>query len=323
MVTRNITKDTATQVNSNLIGVLVHPDTNIKVTVDDIIVDYTYTKFVITNMIPNPVHPGEYALAFTDMKNNVYWSTEEMFIIDTDTYAKYILWPQVDTSDDNGVWLKFPSGAFPEPGSNIFKIDRTDSANPVITEMDNYFETFFLDFSDRYMIPFMKVGEYVVYNPEFGVYPDLSLNYFVDGDFLLHNGRTVGYVVSGPEVVTEPNVTFIKGNVEEGYQTWTNNDDVEFGPRVLYTPTDFPVVGDKALFTLFQIKDEYNPQTIKSIDTTETPVTDPVDCKLSYSVDGSTWTDWSENITEDNNVIANIPRYMYLKFSQDVVITVE
>ena len=48
-----------------------------------------------------------------------------------------------------------------------------------------------------------------------------------------------------------------------------------------------------------------------------------INCVVSYSVDGSTWTDWPENIKENNNVIANIPRYVYLKFSQDVVITVE
>lgn len=56
---------------------------------------------------------------------------------------------------------------------------------------------------------------------------------------------------------------------------------------------------------------------------TEGEGTGSVDCTLSYSVDGSTWTDWPENMTDDNNVISNIPRYMYLKFSQDVVITEE
>ena len=46
-------------------------------------------------------------------------------------------------------------------------------------------------------------------------------------------------------------------------------------------------------------------------------------CVVSYSVDGATWTDVDPVLTDDNNVIANIPRYVYLKFSQDVVITVE
>ena len=49
----------------------------------------------------------------------------------------------------------------------------------------------------------------------------------------------------------------------------------------------------------------------------------PVDCIVSYSVDGETWTDVDTVLTDDNNVIGNIPRYVYLLFSQDVVITVE
>ena len=46
-------------------------------------------------------------------------------------------------------------------------------------------------------------------------------------------------------------------------------------------------------------------------------------CTVSYSVDGSTWPQHPTKMTDSNNVISNIPRYMYLKFSQDVVITVE
>ena len=49
----------------------------------------------------------------------------------------------------------------------------------------------------------------------------------------------------------------------------------------------------------------------------------PVDCSVSYSVDGKTWTNWTDNLTDENNVIANVPRYMYLKFGQDVEITEE
>ena len=48
-----------------------------------------------------------------------------------------------------------------------------------------------------------------------------------------------------------------------------------------------------------------------------------INCVVSYSVDGKVFTDVDTVLTEDNNVIANIPRYVYLMFSQDVVITVE
>ena len=46
-------------------------------------------------------------------------------------------------------------------------------------------------------------------------------------------------------------------------------------------------------------------------------------CTVSYSVDGKVFTDVDTVLTDSNNVIANIPRYVYLKFSQDVVITEE
>ena len=46
-------------------------------------------------------------------------------------------------------------------------------------------------------------------------------------------------------------------------------------------------------------------------------------CVVSYSIDGDTYTAVDPVLTDDNNVIANIPRYMYLKFSQDVAITEE
>ena len=48
-----------------------------------------------------------------------------------------------------------------------------------------------------------------------------------------------------------------------------------------------------------------------------------INCVVSYSVDGEVFTDVDPVLTDNNNVIANIPRYVYLKFSQDVVITVE
>lgn len=46
-------------------------------------------------------------------------------------------------------------------------------------------------------------------------------------------------------------------------------------------------------------------------------------CTVSYSVDGNTWTQHPTTLTDFNNVITNIPRYMYLKFSQDVELTEE
>lgn len=46
-------------------------------------------------------------------------------------------------------------------------------------------------------------------------------------------------------------------------------------------------------------------------------------CTVSYSISGDNFTDVDPVLTDENNVICNIPRYVYLKFSQDVVITEE
>ena len=48
-----------------------------------------------------------------------------------------------------------------------------------------------------------------------------------------------------------------------------------------------------------------------------------INCVVSYSVDGKVFTDVDPALTDHTNVIANIPRYVYLKFSQHVLITVE
>ena len=46
-------------------------------------------------------------------------------------------------------------------------------------------------------------------------------------------------------------------------------------------------------------------------------------CQVSYSIKGDSFTDVDPVLTDENNVIGNIPRYIYLKFSQDVYITEE
>ena len=315
MVTRNIKANTATQVNSNLIGVLVPTNTNPStVTVDGIVVDYTYTKFIIANGVPDP--SSQYLEAITDTNNNVYYHTGETTQVDGQSYHRWALWT-TDGSSNDSVWTKdYPVN----PGLYLYNIDITDEQNPVMIGEVGTVGSNFLDNGGEILtdIFFIQIGENNVYSPLFG------LDYYVDGDFLIdtHNHYKVGYLVSGPTAVTEPDFIFSKGGIDQGYQVWISNNILSenFGQTTLYTPTDSPAVGDKALFTL-DAEPEYNPQTITIIITSD-PI-NPVDCILSYSVDGSTWTDWPENITDDNNVISNIPRYMYLKFSQDVVITEE
>ena len=136
MVTKNIKANTATQVNSNLIGVLVNPNTNPPiVTVDDIVVDYTYTTFVVSNVVPNPIAPGEYLEAITDSDNNVYFALGDFREINGDEYAAYVLWPTESWTDSDVLWCKdLTEPPFVEIGSSLFNIDFTEEANPVRTD---------------------------------------------------------------------------------------------------------------------------------------------------------------------------------------------
>lgn len=328
MVTKNIKANTATQVNSNLIGVLVNPNTNPTiVTVDDIVVDYTYTTFVVSNVVPNPTPDsgGEYVQAITDTNNNVYYSLGYIDEINGDNYLDFFLWPTEPNSPEDVFLCKYSTETQSiELGSSLFNIDITDEENPVITDSGITVGALFLNFDEgeKKDIPFIENTPNNLFNLNY------SSTYRVDGNFLIdvQSGYKVGYVMSGPTVVTDQNVKFTKEGMSGVYYYWINDDlfSSGFSTRILYTTTDSPAVGDSALFTSNQGQEDYNVQTIKAIDTTETPAPEvPIDCTLSYSVDGNTWTDWPENITDDNNVISNIPRYMYLKFSQDVVITEE
>ncbi len=151
------------------------------------------------------------------------------------------------------------------------------------------------------------------YNANYGSYTFDSY-YIYDSQ-----NRAIGFLSDG-HYMTVSDMDFTKGSVVEGKQTWTGTipDSSAFGTITLYTANDMPAQGDNAYEDLAMTVG----QTIKStvvVDIPPTPIA--VNCVVSYSVDGTTWTEHSTALTDDNNVICNIPRYLYLKFSQDVEIT--
>ena len=81
--------------------------------------------------------------------------------------------------------------------------------------------------------------------------------------------------------------------------------------------------GDTVIFSDFSgISWNYNRMTVSAVESHQEQ-DETLNCQVSYSVDGQTWTAYPDYLTDDNNVICNIPRYMFLKFSQDVLITEE
>ena len=53
------------------------------------------------------------------------------------------------------------------------------------------------------------------------------------------------------------------------------------------------------------------------------PGDEDINCVVFYSINGGLFINVDPVLTEQNNVISNIPKNAYLKFSQDVVITEE
>lgn len=303
MFTRKINKDTATQLNTDKIGVLVHPSENPPiVTVDDIVVDYSYQTIAVTNNYNNSIiitENNDYAYHYNG-------SSEEI------SGQMYYRWDLIGSSSLWGDVL-WGTELSINPGDLLYVKSGTPE-DPHMIQVTNIASIFNINGT------FIRNDENIYYNS------NISGTYVVNGDFLCDSstGNKVGYCPGGLNTVVAEDMTFVKGSTSSDYQTWTNGDLVSsgFGTRVLYTATDSPAVGDAALFTLNNL--DYNVQTIKAIDTTETPVDpDPVECTVSYSIDGKTWTDVDTVLTDDNNVICNIPKYVYLKFSQDVEITEE
>lgn len=68
-------------------------------------------------------------------------------------------------------------------------------------------------------------------------------------------------------------------------------------------------------------------RTIKANEVFQSPVTEigvtvsSTPATLSYSADGKTWTNWSEEIVDSNVVIAGIPGGLFLKMNVDCTIT--
>jgi hypothetical protein len=133
-------------------------------------------------------------------------------------------------------------------------------------------------------------------------------------------GRYLGQFTGDPY---DENVNFTcayKGD-ENGYAMW--KIDYDYGEIYLYSSIRNPYVG----YNLVSNNAGTEAYTSRVMEVYEDEV-DPgyeeeINCSVEYSVDGENWTAWPENLTDDNNVIANIPRYMYLKFSQDVELTEE
>lgn len=291
MVTRNIVKNTPTQVNSNLIGVRKLPDvTNLKFKI--------YPKIVAT------VNGDVYYINNSPLP---YWWRPRVIEYEGERYCK----------------VQYAVGVGENPGEMFYYYkDTSDGTNPAL-----------------YSKPEVGTQMYVMKGQSMeaaGVVctgtAKLTLHMFVasgpeSGGYLpLNEGYQLNMATG--EIDFNGEILYAKGvGSSSSYREVGSFDRVE-GNKYFYNVAENTPLPSMSVYT------EGRPEVGSEVHTDDIYITKPSyvsditegvisDCVVSYSVDGKVFTDVDTVLTEDNNVIANIPRYVYLKFSQDVVITEE
>lgn len=328
MVTRHIEKNSPTQVNADKIGVQVSADPII--TVDSIVVDYTYNLGTLSSM-----HNGEHII-IDNTGYGMYWFSGVIDTVDGNTMLRWeniptastqypLLWSYVSAGVESGVLLFNCSGSgtpedpYTNPqdvGMSIGQVLGASESGSVIQEN---------------VEPSGNAG---FYNVNFG-YGITNTNNQLPWSVFNSGWEGVKGLISGTEVEVTSNLEFNYAGTSSDYG-WTAGFSVwkcesfkswAFANRYLVTPGERNdvVVGETAYWNvddaLIAEGEHFYPETIKSLVTSSEP--GEINCVVSYSIKGDSFTDVDTVLTDENNVICNIPRYVYLKFTQDVDITEE
>ena len=291
MVTRNIVKNTPTQVNSNLIGVRNLPDvTNVKF-------DIFYKIVVTVNgdvyYINNSPLPYRWRPGVIEYERERYCKV--VYAVNVGEKPGETVYYYKDTSDGSNPALY----SKPEVGTQMYvrKGQMMEAAGVVCTGTAK-----------------LTLHTFVATGPESGGYLPLYGGYQLN--------MATGEIDFNGEILYAVGIDSSTSYTEVG-----SFDRVE-GNKYFYNVAENTPLPPMTVYT------EGRPEVGSEVHTDDIYITKPSyvsgitegaisDCVVSYSVDGKVFTDVDTVLTEDNNVIANIPRYMYLKFSQDVAITEE
>ena len=301
---RKINKDSATQVNADKIGVQIKGDVQVTTSIK---VDYSFNAVRISSTNPTVSGVSSYTLLVNGNKLGVYVSDETL----TDGGVTYY---KVNALDDSYLAYLFPTKT-PSVGDKCY-MDGTIFGRS-IEVIDN--SSVLNEFGDGVFIN--EDGTHYTSTD----YPNKTFTKLIDSSnkVLMIDSDDIfyGYVTIDTEV-TMSDTMFDENGTEGGLTKWTSTDmETLYGVRNIYTEGDTPSEGDSVIFN--PSVTDYNPQTVKEVVVIEEELPVEPNCTVSYSVDGETWTEHPTALTDMNNVINNIPRYMYLKFSQDVIITEE
>lgn len=285
MATRFIEKNKATQVNADKIGVqIVAP-------VSGITAEYSvYTATLALRYVDGD---AQYGRMFVDNSGNIYYNTLVTEVISDTTYYIH----HIFGSDTAYYCTKTTADLVQGDTIYVYEDDalvQFDTVNYLLSLSGEGLQTG----SDSVVV---SDTTYTIFN-----YPEGSTNKFVkDG-----SDNVSGWISDISEDTSS--VTFskessssIEGKTEwsaDGVSVWTDSDEPEEGDIVYTSESD--------------------------LDWNKTAVSEVIregefGCQVSYSIKGDSFTDVDPVLTDENNVIGNIPRYIYLKFSQDVYITEE
>lgn len=329
-MTRFLEKDNGTQVNSNLIGVQVRP----------LVVPPTYevgeveVNLMLKKYYCNNMHNGMPMVHFSDNGDWIWGYSGTDRVVDGVTYNVWecLLYP----SDPSQV---VPGGVmYTIEGTTI--VDNThfyvyvgdvdpSAPNPMMPGPDSDYKLSYGGWLYRYDQE--SSGDY--YSDYYWYCPDTNYVHIylnseptcdlVDGFFMSkETGNFIGkFTFSTPAEYQQTYGRFY--DEDNSYYSWKIETDIENLDLFLYSDVRNPNVGYNLRSSISGPEPYLSPITNVYEEEVDPGYTEDIDCKVEYSVDGETWTAWEVNLTDDNNVIANIPRYMYLKFGQDVEITEE
>lgn len=347
-VTRLIPANTPSQVNAENIGVQIQlpPPTTV---IDSITVDYSYETVDLSDLIyldADTLTPSNTAGLSCANLNGVNPDTGDLYnedliydegsqiTIESDTYEQ--------VTGFNGYEFYFNTSDGFQNGTPLYAIEGDGQGNytatPVSYQIGQMLTPSLLD-----LCIFEPMNEQTGY----GQAVDINRDYYelrrVGGYWAIFDERNGFYVCFVDGTINRGiSLTAYPYNYTPGVETpkysdfentpywiWTSNGEIQY-PLVaggdfigtLVAPENVQA-GDIVVFsTLSGIAWNYNRMTVSSVESHQEQSDSP-NCQVSYSVDGETFTDYPDVLTDYNNVICNIPRYMYLKFSQDVLITEE
>lgn len=355
-VTRLIPANTPSQVNAENIGVQIQlpPPTTV---IDSITVNYSYETVEHSDLIYldattlTPSNTPGLSCANLDESDgegglfnvDLLYNEGSQITIESDTYGKAVAF--------GGYELYYNTSEGFQNSTNLYEITDDGQGNYTVNPT-NYQIGEELNPSSELCI-FEPMNEQTGYGQAVDPYGDyyqlrrLGLN-FAWAIFNVATDRYVCFVDAttnkGMELVAEP-FNYSPGVETPSsdfldytqtppalvhYWTWSSNGMIQY-PLVaggdfiatLVAPENNVQAGDTVIFsTLSTIAWNYNRMTVSSVQSHQEQNETP-DCQVEYSVDGQTWTAYPYYLTDYNNVICNIPRYMYLRFSQDVLITEE